>query len=234
MIHCFLLNGGGLIVPSPAQSGSPPPPHGRGLAPPLSGGGPWPSPPPLEGNPMVGISISHPSSLPLDTRGGDGPPTPFGGGGPVGGHHYVSSPSKGGDDGGLGNGGGFPRKNGDLKKKFSHETGSLSKKVHGCRILPELLNITCASQERATPRCDFSRIAAGQTIFLYFQCSHETTRSVLDNLIDTGLARSWDTILTFSTRCFTQTRRNYDPATCRRRHRRPTNHYGHKTKQTGV
>ena len=27
---------------------------------------------------MVGISISRPSSLPLDTRGGDGPPTPFG------------------------------------------------------------------------------------------------------------------------------------------------------------
>ena len=32
---------------------------------------------------MVGISISHPSSLPLDTRGGDGPPTPFGVGGPL-------------------------------------------------------------------------------------------------------------------------------------------------------
>jgi len=33
---------------------------------------------------MVGIFGSHPSSLPLDTRGVDGPPTPFGVGGPLG------------------------------------------------------------------------------------------------------------------------------------------------------
>jgi len=42
--------------------------------------------PPLplpEGDPAVGISISHPSSLPLDTRGGGGPPTPFGVGVPL-------------------------------------------------------------------------------------------------------------------------------------------------------
>ena len=32
---------------------------------------------------MVGISISHSSSLPLDTRGGDGPSNPFGVGGPL-------------------------------------------------------------------------------------------------------------------------------------------------------
>jgi len=39
--------------------------------------------------------------------------------------------------------------------------------VHGCRIPTDLADTTCASQERATPRCDFSRIAAGKTIFLY-------------------------------------------------------------------
>jgi len=66
----------------------------------------------------------------------------------------------------------FPRKNADLLKKFRSKTESHSVPVHGCRISPDLADITCASQERATPR--FSRIAAGKTIFLHFRCSHET------------------------------------------------------------
>ena len=47
------------------------------------------------------------------------------------------------------------------------------------------------TQKRATPRCDFSRIAAGKTIFLHFRRSHETTRSMIKqiNSIDTGLGK---------------------------------------------
>jgi len=67
----------------------------------------------------------------------------------------------------------FPRKNAVRLKKNLHETGSLSEKVHGCRILPLLTNTKCASQERATQRCDFSRIAAGKTIFWHLWSSHE-------------------------------------------------------------
>ena len=62
----------------------------------------------------------------------------------------------------------FPAQKYWLEKKVPHETGLLSEKVHGCRILPELANIRCASQERANPRCDFSQIAAGKTIFCTF------------------------------------------------------------------
>ena len=54
--------------------------------------------------------------------------------------------------------------------------------MHGCRILPELANIRCASQERATQRYDFLRIAAGKTIFLHFRSSHEETRSVPEQI----------------------------------------------------
>jgi len=67
----------------------------------------------------------------------------------------------------------FPRKNAERSTNCSHETGSLSEKVHGSRILTYLANIRCASQERATQRCDFSRIAAGKTIFLHPLLPHE-------------------------------------------------------------
>jgi len=62
----------------------------------------------------------------------------------------------------------FPAQKCSSIKNVPHETGSLSEKVHGCRILPGLANIRCASQERATQPCDFSRIAAGKTIFCTF------------------------------------------------------------------
>ena len=119
----------------------------------------------------------------------------------------------------------FPRKNADRLKKIGTRTRKLSDLEHGCRIPPELADITCASQGRATPRSDFPRITARKTILLHFRCSHETTRSGLEqiNLQTRGLARLWDTILTFSTRCFPGTRRNNDPATGRRRHRRSIN-----------
>ena len=67
----------------------------------------------------------------------------------------------------------FPAQKCRSIKKRSHETGSRSEKVHGCRILPYLANNRCASQERATQRCDFSRIAAGKTIFLHPLLPHE-------------------------------------------------------------
>ena len=67
----------------------------------------------------------------------------------------------------------FPAQKCSSIKKVPHKTGSLSEKVHGCRILPYLTNIRCASQERATQRCDFSRIAAGKTIFLHPRSPHE-------------------------------------------------------------
>ena len=70
----------------------------------------------------------------------------------------------------------FPRKNAELKEKFC--TRLIRDSVHGCCIPTDLADTTCTSQERATPRCDFSRIAAGKTIFLYFRCPHDYNRSV--------------------------------------------------------
>ena len=67
----------------------------------------------------------------------------------------------------------FPAQKCSSIKNVLHQTDSPSDSVHGCRIPPDLADTTCASQERATPRCDFSRIAAGKTIFLHFRCSHE-------------------------------------------------------------
>jgi len=60
----------------------------------------------------------------------------------------------------------FPAQKCWTERKVRHEAVSLSDSVHGCRIPTDLADTTCASQERATPRCDFSRIAAGKTIFL--------------------------------------------------------------------
>ena len=67
----------------------------------------------------------------------------------------------------------FPRKNAERLKNPSHETESLSETVHGCRILPYLAYIRCASQEKATQRRDFTRSAPGKTIFSHFLPSHE-------------------------------------------------------------
>ena len=41
--------------------------------------------------------------------------------------------------------------------------------MHGCLILPKPVDTECASQERTTQPCDFSRIAAGKTIFLHLR-----------------------------------------------------------------
>ena len=67
----------------------------------------------------------------------------------------------------------FPAQKCRTEKKVLARDQEPSYLVHGCRIPPDLTDTTCASQERATPRCDFSRIAAGKTIFLHFRCSYD-------------------------------------------------------------
>jgi len=91
----------------------------------------------------------------------------------------------------------FPAQKCRSIKKRSHETGSPSEKVHGCRILPYLANNRCASQERATQCCDFSRSAAGKTFFCIpcLRTSH-TRWGKTDNSDLQGLASPWDNILT--------------------------------------
>ena len=54
--------------------------------------------------------------------------------------------------------------------------------MHGCRIPTDLADTTCAPQERATPRCDFSRIAAGKTIFLYIWCWNDKSSFGLEQI----------------------------------------------------
>ena len=67
----------------------------------------------------------------------------------------------------------FPRKNAERLKNLSHETESPSETVHGCRILPYLAYIRCASQERTTQCRYFTRSAPGKSIFSHFLPSHE-------------------------------------------------------------
>ena len=130
----------------------------------------------------------------------------------------------------------FPAQNGECSENVRDKSHSLDDREHGCRILPELANITCALQERATPRCDFSRIAAGKTIFLHFRCSHKTACSMLKqiNSIDTGLGKLLGYYPNIQHEMLHRNAAQHDPATCRRRHRRSKNLYWHKTKQTGV
>jgi len=130
----------------------------------------------------------------------------------------------------------FPRKNADRLKKIDTRARKPSDLEHGCRIPPELADITCASQGRATLRSDLPQIAARKTILFHFRCPHEITRSALEQITlqTRGLARLWDTILTFSTRCSPGTRRNNDPATGRWRHRRSIHYHWHKPIRMGT
>ena len=92
----------------------------------------------------------------------------------------------------------FPRKNSERLKNPSHKTESLSETEHGCRILPYLAYIRCASQERATQRPDFTRSAPGKTIYLHFPAFARATLVGVKQITRTlqGLASSWDSILT--------------------------------------
>ena len=63
----------------------------------------------------------------------------------------------------------FPAQNGEHKKNVRTRSNSLDDRTHSYLILPEPAGTTCASQDRATQRCDFSRIAAGKTIFLHLR-----------------------------------------------------------------
>ena len=59
----------------------------------------------------------------------------------------------------------FPAQKCRTEKKVPARDHSHAIWLHGCRIATDLADTTCTSQLRATPRCDFSRIAAGETIF---------------------------------------------------------------------
>ena len=59
----------------------------------------------------------------------------------------------------------FPAQKCRTEKKVPARDHSYAIWLHGCRIATDLADTTCTSQLRATPRCDFSRIAAGETIF---------------------------------------------------------------------
>jgi len=68
----------------------------------------------------------------------------------------------------------FPAQNGECFKNFRTRIQSLSERKHGCLILPRLEDTECASYERATQHRDFSRIAAGKTIFLHLLAPTES------------------------------------------------------------
>ena len=91
----------------------------------------------------------------------------------------------------------FPAQNGNSLKNVRTRFDSLDDRTHGCRILPYPADTKCASQERATPRCDFSRIAARKTIFLHLQSPPlrlTSTSSRTDNSEIQSL-KTWDNIL---------------------------------------
>ena len=68
----------------------------------------------------------------------------------------------------------FPAQKCRTEKKVPARGHFVRDLVHGCRIATDLADTTCTSQLRATPRCDFSRIAAGETIF-FVPCVGTTT-----------------------------------------------------------
>jgi len=68
----------------------------------------------------------------------------------------------------------FPAQKCRTEKKVPARDQFLRDLVHGCRIATDLADTNCTSQLRATPRCDFSRIAAGETIF-FVTCVGTTT-----------------------------------------------------------
>jgi len=83
----------------------------------------------------------------------------------------------------------FPAQKCRTEKKVPHEAVLLCNSVHGCRIATDLADTTCTSQLRATPRCDFSRIAAGKTIFFVPCAGTTTSRSIVtDNSVE---QRAW-------------------------------------------
>jgi len=61
----------------------------------------------------------------------------------------------------------FPAQNGECSKNVRSRSDSLDDQRHGYPIVSQPEGTECASQRRAICRCDFSRIAAGKTIFLH-------------------------------------------------------------------
>jgi len=129
----------------------------------------------------------------------------------------------------------FPAQNGKCFENARNRSHSLDDRTHGCPILPQPEGTKCASQDRATQWCDFPRIMAGKTIFLYLRPLHR------GHLTEVGqiprIHRAWQAlgiiILNTSTRCYTTTRRNNNPVRSRpRRQRRFKNNHGHKDEQT--
>jgi hypothetical protein len=100
--------------------------------------------------------------------------------------------------------------------------------VHGCRILPYLAYIRCASQERTTQCRDFTRSAPGKTIFLHFLLRTSHTRwGKTDNSNTSGPGKLLGFYPNTSTRCYTTTRCTIEPAS----KRRPRHQRRHKTLQ---
>ena len=100
--------------------------------------------------------------------------------------------------------------------------------MHGCRILPYLAYIRCASQERTTQRRDFPRSAPGKTIFR-ISC-HRTSHTrwgKTDNSNTSGPSKLLGFYPNTSTRCYTTTRYTIEPAS----KRRPRHQWRHKTLQ---
>jgi len=88
----------------------------------------------------------------------------------------------------------FPRKMVDIKKMFARVWSQSEDWTHGCCILPWLDETKCASQERATKRCDFPRIAARKFIFSASSVSSTEARFELRGRTDNsklGAAAIW-------------------------------------------
>ena len=109
--------------------------------------------------------------------------------------------------------------------KCSHEVRS-----HGCLILPRPADTEYASQERTTQHCEFSRIAAGITIFLHGGSPRTTVGQITWKY---RLGKPSGYYPNTSTRCYTTTRRSNDTARSQpRRQRRHKPYHGHKDEQT--